>query len=167
MKKTLLLLAVCSVFSMSAAAQISQGTFLVGASSNLGFSTTSYGDGDNLNAFVLDLNGGYFVIDNLAVGLSFGYSNYSSGDFSGSTTSVGLFGRYYVQGKIFAGLGFSSIHVEDADALTSIPLEVGYAAFLTDNIAIEPSLNYGIGMGDNSANTFGLNIGFTLYLNRQ
>jgi hypothetical protein len=169
MKKTIFmtLFAVC-LSGGTAIAQINKGTFLVGASSNLGFSSTSTEiSDDNVNVFLLDVSGGYFVIDNLALGLSFGYSKYSYEDFDGSSTSFGLFGRYYVNGKVFLGLGFASAKVEDSDAVNSIPLEVGYAAFVTDNIAIEPSLSYSLGLGDNESNTFGLQVGFTLYFNRQ
>jgi hypothetical protein len=169
MKRTILMtfFAFC-LSGGTAIAQINKGTFLLGASSNLGFSSTSTDiSDDNVNVFLLDLSGGYFVIDNLALGLSFGYSRYSYGDFDGSSTSFGLFGRYYVNGKVFFGLGFASSKVEESDAVNSVPLEVGYAAFVTDNIAIEPSLSYSIGVGDNESNTFGLQVGFTLYFNRQ
>lgn len=164
MKKTLLtLFAAITVFAASA--QIEQGTILVGASSNFGFSSTSVdGIDDNATSFNIDLRGGYFVIDNLAVGLTLGYEKFKWGDLEADQTSFGLFGRYYFQGKIFAGAGFQSVKSGDADAETFIPLEVGYAAFITDNIAIEPSLNYVIGDGNS---TFGLGVGFTLYLNRK
>lgn len=163
MKKTLLtLFAAITVFAASA--QIEQGTILVGASSNAGFSSTSIdGVDDNSTSFNIGLKGGYFVIDNLAVGLTFEYQKEKFGDSEFDATGFGLFGRYYVNGKIFAGAGFQSIKFGDADAETFIPLEVGYAAFITDNIAVEPSLNYVIGDGNS---TFGLGVGFTLYLNR-
>lgn len=163
MKKVLLtVFAVLTVFVASA--QIEKGTILVGASSNLGFSSTSIdGLDDKLSTFNLDVRGGYFIIDNLALGLTLGFDKTKFGDSDEKTTSFGLFGRYYINGKIFAGAGFQSITIGDADAETAIPLEVGYAAFLTDNIAVEPSLNYIIMDG---ASTFGLGVGFTLYLNR-
>ncbi len=170
MKKSIILtlFAICLFSGGDSFAQINEGTFLVGASSNLGFSSTSTEIADdNVNVFTLNLTGGYFVIDNLAFGLSFGYTKYSVGDIDGSTTSFGLFGRYYVNGNVFLGLGFNSSKSEDSDAINSVPLEFGYAAFVTDNIAIEPSLSYSIGVGDNESNTFGLNVGFTLYFNRQ
>ncbi|HEX5172209.1 MAG TPA: hypothetical protein VFW11_23695 [Cyclobacteriaceae bacterium] len=167
MKRTILLFLIVSILSVTGVvAQINQGTFLVGASSNLGFSSTSTEGSDNVNVFLLDLKGGYFVMDNLAVGLSLGYTKYSAGDFDGSSTTIGLFGRYYIHGKIFAGLGFSSTDSNNSDSYNSVPFEFGYAAFVTDNIALEPSLSYSIGVGDNESNTFGLNVGFTLYFNR-
>ena len=168
MKKASIYLAVFVFLSSNAAyAQIQKGTFLVGASSNFGYSSTSYEDSDdNLNVFSLNLKGGYFVIDDLTFGLSFGYTKYSAGDIDASSTSVGLFGRYYVNGKFFAGMGYNSSKVEDADAINRVPFEVGYAAFINDNIAVEPSLSYSIGVGDTESNQFALNVGFALYFNR-
>ena len=50
-------------------AQTESGGFLVGASSELSFSSTSIdGVDDNLTTFSLNTQAGYFVIDNLAVG---------------------------------------------------------------------------------------------------
>jgi hypothetical protein len=164
MKKSFLLLFTVTL-AVAASAQISKGTILVGARSNLGFSSTSYdGADDRFNQFDLSVAGGYFLIDNLVLGPSIGFSSIKFGDFETSTTSFGLFGRYYVQGKIFVGAGFQSVKAEDEPSSNLIPLEVGYAAFITDNIAIEPALNYIIGDG---FNTFGLGVGFNLYLNRK
>jgi len=167
MKKITLTISILLLFAATSYAQIQKRSVLVGASSNLGFSSTSYeGGDDNLNVFTLDLKTGYFVMDNLALGLRFGYNKYSVGDNDVSQTLFGLFGRYYVNGKIFFGAGYSSTKFEDSDASNSLPLEVGYAAFITDNIALEPSISYSIGLGDNDAKAFGLNLGFTLYFNR-
>lgn len=163
MKKVFLtLFAACMVFAASA--QISQGTILVGASSNAGF--TSYNeDAGDYSQFNIDLKGGYFVIDNLALGLNLGYTKIDDA----SQTTFGAFGRYYVNGKIFGGIGFNSTSVDlgGSDATVStIPIEVGYAAFINDAIAVEPALSYSILGGDAEGAAFGLNIGLTLYLGR-
>jgi hypothetical protein len=169
MKKLFFTTLCLAILSTASFAQIGKGTVLVGASSNLGYTSTSYeldGNDDNLNHFTLNLKAGYFVIDNLAFGLNLGYDNVSQGDYDYSVTRFGLFGRYYVNGKFFMGLGYSSSKAEDAEANKSVPIEAGYAAFINDNIAIEPSLSYSVGVGDNESNAFGLNVGFTIYLNR-
>ena len=163
MKK--LILALSATFIMFAAsAQIEQGTILAGASS--AFGVNSYnpsGTGDNTTAVNLNLKGGYFVIENLAVGLNLGYNHYSTGNAKSSNSTFGIFGRYYFMGKIFAGLGVNAVSSDPGDSSAEIPIEVGYAAFIGKNIAVEPSLNFV--KGDN-VNKFGLNIGFTLYFNR-
>lgn len=154
-------------------AQTEQGGMLVGASSNLGFSSTSVdGVDDNTSNFNLNARGGYFVIDNLAVGLNLGFNNAKQGDNKSTTTSIGLFGRYYVNGTFFLGAGFDSTKAKVETAAGSgdvsgswIRLEGGYPVWLNDNIAVEPALNYNIGGGDanDGVSQFGLAVGFSLY----
>jgi hypothetical protein len=158
MKKYVLITVACLMLG-SASAQIEKGSVLAGASSNLNFSSISPDTGDNYSLFDLSLKGGYFFMDNLTAGLNVGYQKID--DFSIST--FGLFGRYYYQGKFFGGVGFNVIKYEDQDSQTSIPFEVGYAAFITPNIAVEPSLNLGI---FEDYTSFGFRVGFSLYLNR-
>jgi hypothetical protein len=159
MKKYVFILVACLIVG-SASAQIEKGTVLVGASSNLSFTSISPDGGDNYSVFDLSLKGGYFFMDNLTAGLNLGYQKID--DFS--LTTFGLFGRYYYQGKFFGGVGFNVISYEGSDSQTSIPFEVGYAAFITPNIAVEPSLNLGIAEDSTS---FGVRVGFSLYLNRK
>lgn len=167
MKKGIFTICFVTMLAGASFAQIEQGTVVVGPSTNLGFTSMSFdGVDDNLTTFNVNLGAGYFVIENLAFGLNFGYAKVSFGDDSESATSFGLFGRYYINGKIFLGAGYASTKSEDSDAVNSLPLEVGYAAFITDNIAVEPSFSYELGLGDNESNAFGLNVGFMLYLNR-
>lgn len=163
MKKNLLtLLAVVVVFTASA--QINKGTVLVGASSNLNLTSTDPDGGESSSVFALDVSAGYFVIDNLALGLNLGYEKNS--ELDDAAIIIGAFGRYYINGKVFAGAGVSTVKFGDASS-TVIPLEIGYAAFITDNIAIEPSLNYSLWSGDfMEGSTIGLNVGLALYFNR-
>ncbi|MEO9871043.1 hypothetical protein [Ekhidna sp.] len=48
---------------------------------------------------------------------------------------------------------------------TVLSFEAGYPIWIVDNVAIEPSLNYGMRSGDDiiDSSTFGLNVGFSLY----
>jgi hypothetical protein len=163
MKKTIVTLVVMLFAAAGAFAQIEKGTILVGASSNLSFISEKPKDGDGVSTIDLNVKGGYFIIDNLALGLNIGYNKFSEAD--DATTIFGLFGRYYINGKIFVGAGFNSAKQGDL-SITQIPLELGYAAFITDNIAIEPAINYSMISGDYEGSQFGLNVGFTLYLNR-
>lgn len=159
MKKYFLITIVCLIAG-SAFAQIEKGTVLAGAASNLNFTSLSPDNGDNYSIFDLSLKGGYFFMDNVTAGLNLGYQKID--DFTVST--FGLFGRYYYQGKFFGGVGFNVVKYENQDGQTSIPFEVGYAAFITRNIAVEPSLNLAIGEDNTS---FGFRVGFSLYLNRR
>lgn len=165
MKKSIVTLVVMLFAAAGAFAQIEKGAILVGASSNLGFTSYKPKDGDSFSAFNVDAKVGYFVIDNLALGVNLGYQKIDEA----SITSLGLFGRYYVNGKIILGAGFNSNKEDSGESdfsYTSIPLEVGYAAFITDNIAIEPVVKYEMWSGDVEGSTFGLGVGFTLYLGR-
>ena len=169
MKKQLLtLLAV--ILSLSAFAQINKGTILINTQTNLNF-THGESDGESENVFSLKAAVGYFVAENLAIGPVFSYEK--EGDVS--LTGIGLFGRYYVNGKVFFGAGYSSnrlkFNIDGYGDFTSkvnaIPLEVGYAIFLNQNVTIEPSINYTTYSGDGDGSTFGLNVGFGIYLNRE
>ena len=155
----------------NAFAQIEEGTVYLGASSNLSFSSTSIdGYSDNYNNFNLGFQGGYFVAENLALGALINFQKQTLGDQDASTTTLGLFGRYYINGAFFLGAGYASANSKSngfsGDAVGSIPLEAGYAAFITDAVSIEPSLVYAIGTGDNNTNTVGVNVGFAIYLGR-
>ena len=163
MKRIIMIL--CTSFvAIGASAQIEKGTVLVGTSSNLGFNSYSpSGGGSSTSVFNIDLKGGYFFIDNLAGGIKLGYTNISSGGSSNATTTIGAFGRYYIQGKFFLGAGISNVSPSSGDSSIEVPLEAGYAAFINKNIAVEPALNF---TKYDGGSVFGLNVGFTLYLNR-
>lgn len=156
MKKVLLTAALVAVFGFAANAQTEQGGWLVGASSNLGFSSEDYGAG-SVSVFNLDVKGGYFLMDGLAAGLDVSYASFDGN----SGSAIGIFGRYFITEAIFAEAGYTSLSDSRGGIL---PIRAGYAAFLSDNVAVEPSLVYEMGMGNNDAySSFGLNVGFSLY----
>jgi len=71
LKKYVIILVACLIAG-SASAQIEKGSVLVGASSNLNFSSFSPDSVDNYSVFDLSLKGGYFFMDNLTAGLNLG-----------------------------------------------------------------------------------------------
>jgi hypothetical protein len=95
MKSVLLLLIVSTLFITNLFSQIKKGTWMTGGV--VGFSkskgTTDYnypgtGVGNTIDKYWnVNLNGGYFLRDNLLIGLSPGYSN-NSHHFSGQGTSL-------------------------------------------------------------------------------
>ncbi|MEO9871047.1 hypothetical protein [Ekhidna sp.] len=173
MKKVLLTIALVAVFGFAANAQTDQGGWVVGASSNLGFSSQSVdGVDENGSTFILDVKAGYFLIDNLAGGLNLGYSSIKQvgSEDALNTTEIGLFSRYYFNGTFYAGLGFDAVSAKfgDGDSVsgTQINIEAGYPIFIGgETVALEPSLNYSLGGGDllEDSSTFGVNVGFFLY----
>ena len=162
MKKILFtLFAACAAFAASA--QIEQGTIVLSGASNLNFISNDEKAGDDSN-FHLAVKGGYFFMENLAAGLSINYEKYSEAD--DADTAFGPFVRYYFNGKIFGGIGYN-FGSTGGESYSELPIEVGYAAFLNDVVAIEPSLGYTMYGGDAAdGSSFGLNIGISVYLGR-
>lgn len=163
-----------SLGTIMCSGQISKGTILAGASSNLGFSNYKPDGGVSRTNFNLDVKGGYFVIDNLVVGVNFGLSREDQTNFTYSTGNFGVFGRYYIMGKIFAGAGIGVANTRSDSGGTTVKssytqanINGGYAIFLGQIIAIEPALNINIDAGDMQGVGIGLNVGFTLFLNRK
>lgn len=172
--KRLLLATTLVVFFGCANAQTEQGGWLIGATSNLGINSTKYdGGGDNQTDLSIGGLAGYFIMDNLAAGLNVGLSSSKQGDLKATSTLIGPFARYYVNGTFFLGATYSiassKVDVpgfgETKTNFNVLAFEAGYPIWIVDNVAIEPSLNYGMASGDDitNFNTFGLNVGFTLY----
>ncbi len=166
--KKLLLVAVVSLCALvSANAQINPGTILLGAGSNFGFTSVNQDSntGDDYSTFDLHGKVGYFFIENLTAGLDLDYGKID--DYS--EFGFGVFGRYYVNNAIIVGasLGTHKWDFGDTDASSTVlGLEGGYAAFITNAIAIEPTLNIDLYSGDIDQTRIGLNVAISLYLGR-
>lgn len=142
--------------------------------------------------FGLGLKGGYFVSDGIAVGLgvNFGTETFETTDEDGDdinqtvgSFTIGPWARYYLEMGLFAEAqaNFGSVINSEADETPSIfgwGLGVGYAIMLADAVALEPSVSY-MSTSLNSdvedengdevtrsdrTNSFGLNIGVTVFL---
>jgi outer membrane protein len=145
--------------------QFSQGRMLVGG--GIGFQSLTNKDksgsfsvtDSKTTIITLTPRFGYFVINNLAVGLGVevlsGKSKFeqSNGELVSSQLLVGPFVRYYVgPGVFFQGdfnVGSSkdkstggSISQEEKFNLSRWSLGAGYAIFLNDHVAIEPLISY-------------------------
>ncbi len=178
MKKTLLTL--CAVaLGAGAFAQTEKGHIVLGGSSNLGF-TSGKQDNDADDAttnFGLNVAGGYFIMDNLAVGLLIGFESEKTGDVSASGFGIGPVVRYYLPMKVFGQLSyqFGSQKTDTGDfdftyTTGDLGIGVGYAAFVNDHVAIEPMIAYHMTSakpeeGDSvNGGSFGLNVGISVYL---
>ena len=147
------------LFTASAFAQTEQGNIRIGGSSRLGFSNVSFkqpiDSGLSINFLSVNIHGGYFFVSNLSfdAGLGLEYSSYSSKDFSGRSTQVGgdLGFRYYLPTKFFLGSNFDIIYIFTNSfyyPVYGLNFVVGYAWFLSEKIAFEPSMNYRLGFID-------------------
>ena len=208
----------CFIFSSASMAQTDQGKFLVGVSStlslagtgsslmSLGFSTMKYKsdsddfeerDPDKETSFNLLPKVGYFVIDNLAVGLDIGigYSNTKSGEsgYKYETTmfSVGPFIRYYFQTKsvlpfIEADASFGGLHSKnqshnstskDKYSVITFGGGLGIAVPIGNRVTFDVMAGYNSltvkDKEDNEDNdrmvygTFGVNFGFIVLLGKE
>jgi hypothetical protein len=171
MKKSLLSLALVAFVGI-ASAQTQQGGWVVGASSQLGFSSNSQdGVADNESVINLGTRTGYFVIENLSIGVLLNYTNSSQGDFKSTDTAIGPWARYYVGGQFFLGAAYGAVSGKTGSGGSEFKtsggvliFEGGYPIFMGDNVAIEPALNYSSGSGDfEGDSSFGLGLSFMLY----
>lgn len=130
MKKTIFALFVTLSLAFAAHAQlIDKGAVMAGGS--LEFTTKNQD-----NVFILNPMLGYFVADNAALGASLSYSSITKL----TSYSLGPFARYYFNFGLFGHAGLNYSHIESADRKNDFDFVfgVGYAAFLNDNVALEP-----------------------------
>jgi hypothetical protein len=160
--------AMCVATGAFAQDPIEKGAWLFSGGTNLGYnSISSSGGGASVSLFNFDTKGGYFFVDNLAAGILVNYTSISGGGSDVSSTAIGLFARYYLQGKFFLGAGFQSLSTSSGGtsgpSTTQIPFEAGYAMFFGKAVAVEPGLSFTTYDG---GSTFGVRIGFSVYLGR-
>lgn len=142
-----------------------KGGYFANGSASI-FSTKNKVGEDSSNSFSIDFTprAGYFISDNLAVGLGLVLSSNKEttdglfGEQDVTTTGFGInpLARYYFENNLFGeaavGIGFSKTSFEgeslpglDSDITSNsygFRIGAGYALFLGNHIAIEPSINY-------------------------
>lgn len=163
--------------------QVTKGTWLLSANSNFSFTTySSKFASSNPSIFVINSKFGYFLANNFALGVNLGYISVGSGGSGSATnaTTAGLFGRAFLGRNFFLGTGYTfASYSSSSGSYSTIPSEVGFAAFVSPNFAIEPSISYVVATDNQkggvpvfgipnqgTTSSFGLNIAFTFYLNR-
>ncbi|MEL7001656.1 MAG: outer membrane beta-barrel protein [Bacteroidota bacterium] len=190
MKKVILLMAALVATSTFVLAQTAKGTIMAGGSASASFQTLESEVGGNTlsesdnNSIGFNPMVGYFFIDQFVAGLNIGFdrTKIEDGSFESTSTafSIGPFARYYLNNGVFflANIGFGSSNTEsdsfDTDSgFRTWNAGVGYAIFLNEWIAIEPTITYG-----SSTNTdddqdpeakfiqrgLQLNVGFNIFL---
>jgi len=149
-----------------------QGTILLSGSTGLNFSSLSLNDTEpndlpsgyesSTSTLDLDLSLGYFVTDGLAVGIAVSSDSstdkmeYENNDTESktSTTVIAPMVRYYIAetglyGQLSYGFGSSidkytdgSNSTEDKAKVSNLGIGLGYSIFLSDDVALSPSLAY-------------------------
>lgn len=149
--KKVLLVAVLAVAGLTASAQTEKGKILVGGSIGLGTEKSDVDGAESTVNFEIVPKVGYFVSNNIAVGLGLGYEyNKFSDDSKEDQVTVAPFGRYYKNlsdqfkffGELSVPIGFGSAKDEDGEKeweSTSFGVAVapGFAFYPTKKIGIE------------------------------
>jgi hypothetical protein len=165
MKFTFTLVAFLFMSQMLTAQAVGQGAWMVGGSA--GFQSLKYKDADESTTFIdLSPNLGYFIADDLAIGLALSLSSVSSDGESFTDFGLGPFVRFYFADAIFAQAGVN-LGLGDNE-FTEFQVGVGYSWFLSDGVAIEPMLFYNSHSVDGDTfdySTFGLSIGVQAFAN--
>jgi len=176
MKKTIL--AVVAVFAMvftanaqdddKATNQTSKGKWLIEANTGnavLGTTGIYFTSQDGESTFNVGLDGGYFVMDDLAVKAGLGYGTNSLTDISVFSYRLGA--KYYVKSMIPVTLDFTGASIEDANENPLwLGIGAGYAWFIGDHVSIEPGLRYNVSLNEDFTDEgiFQFNIGFAIHL---
>ncbi|NVJ88649.1 MAG: hypothetical protein HWD82_04335 [Flavobacteriaceae bacterium] len=137
---------------------LSKGSWVIEANTgaattgNTSFSLSSSNGNTNWS---IGFDGGYFVMDNLAVKAGLGYL-----DLGGADAFSYKFGaEYFLGGQFPVSVDFTGSTGND---LNWLGLQAGYAWFVADNISIKPAFRYNIGLDDQDGLFQGL-IGFSLF----
>lgn len=136
--------------------EINTGSWTTG---NTAFSLLSV---DGSTQWSAGFEGGYFVIDNLAIKAGLGYSD-SDSEFSDGTFTYKVGAKYYLIDQIPLGVDFTGLSVNEFDA-NWIGVQGGYAWFVSPQVSIEPTLRYNITLDEMEAeSSFQGLIGFAFH----
>ena len=144
---------------LEANARLSGTTLSVSNPPSTGFGLVN---SDGTTLWTIGGEGGYFIMDNLAIKLGLGYTDFDG--FSSFTYKLG--GRYYVADVIPLQIDLTGSSIEDDTANPLwVGIQGGYALFLNDNVALEPSLRYNVNLNEDFSDTgfLELLIGFAVY----
>ncbi len=154
-----------------ATGQTAQGKWLVEINTGFGESSTSntafsLRSIDGNTAWSVGAEGGYFIMNDLALKAGLGYSDAGVSGVDG-TFNWKVGGKYYIASQFPVGLDLNGASGNSVSPLW-LGIQAGYAWFVADNVSIEPGLRYGLGLnedaGDGDLNVFGINIGFNIFL---
>lgn len=172
MKKIILTtLAVLGFTFANAQEQIAKGKWLIEANTgfgSLGNGSTSFGlwSEDGNTAWNIGAEGGYFVMDKLAVKAGLGYGD-NGGDFANTIFSYKVGAKYYLLNKFPLEVSYTGASIKDADENPSyVGFQGGYAWFVGKNISVEPGIRYNVTLNDDygsGKDVFQFNIGFALH----
>lgn len=166
-----------SLTRISSAQTVNSGAWMVGG--NVGFNSVKTDGADASETwFNLTPNLGYYILNDLAVGVRLNFQSYSFDGASESQFGIGPWARYYFVNSLYAqaGIDFGSTGMDFFSLLadegsTTLNFGIGYSWFLNNSVAIEPSIQYSIYSGDADSflsdyTRFGFNIGIQAFIGR-
>ena len=166
-KVTLAVVTFLCCSQLVSAQTVGQGAWMVGGAA--GFSSFKFKDADaSTTTIFLQPNLGYFIADDLAIGLNISLVSQSFDGNSNTSFGLGPFVRYYVTDPIYITVG-ADLELDEGGG-TTIGAGVGYSWFLNDGLAIEPELFFNIYNNDGDAgdySIFGLSIGVQGFANHE
>lgn len=179
--KKLLLMAAVAVFGFtnvnaqdddSNGGQTSKGKWLIEANTGnamLGTTGIYFASSDGSSEYNIGLDGGYFIMDDLAIKAGLGYGGFSpdEGD-AASSFSYRLGAKYYVNSMIPVTVDLTGASGEDVygdETPLWLGLGAGYAWFVSNNISIEPGLRYNLSLNEDYTDegVLQFNVGFALH----
>ncbi|PHR69621.1 MAG: hypothetical protein COA67_09410 [Lutibacter sp.] len=102
---------------------------------------------DGNTAWSVGAEGGYFIKENLAIKVGFGYAD-SEGVDGTFTYKVGA--KYYIASQFPVGVDYTGVSFDGGDA-SWVGLQGGYAWFVADNVSIEPTVRYNMSLDNDKA----------------
>jgi len=149
--------------------QTSKGSWLIEANTGFGSAHTAdtgirFTSRDGESIYNIGLEGGYFIMDNLAVKAGLGFGGNSATDSNRFSYKVGA--KYYVMGMIPVSLDLNGASIKDAsEDPMYLGVGAGYAWFLGKNVSVEPGVRYNATLNDDAdpEGNFQVNIGFALH----
>ena len=167
LSKSFLALAAFLAFAHLGKAQtVNSGAWMLGGSAGLDISKYKEANESSTTILVFP-TAGYFIADNLAVGLEAGLVSSSFDGESSTNFSVGPFVRYYVGSPVF--IQANALFDLSEGGGTTFGGSVGYTHFLNNGLAIEPALyfqSYNAEGDFGDYTSFGLSIGFQGFLGK-
>lgn len=176
MKKVLFLSAIV-FWSLNSVAQTSKSSWLVGGS--LGFSSTKQDGSEKTSSSSVEFspNVGYFLANDVAVGLDFDLSSETNGFNSSSYSGFGTFVRYYFPAKsktakLFGNFDLAFLNKKENKTSfnsTRYGLGVGGVYFANKNVGIESAIGYSFETAPeyvNTIRTFGMKVGVQVYFGK-
>ena len=152
----------------------SVGKWLIEANTGnamLGTTGLYFASSDGSSSYNIGLDGGYFIMDDLAIKAGLGYGGFSpdQGDAT-SSFSYRLGAKYYIKSLIPLTLDITGASGDGAENFIGetplwLGLGAGYAWFVSDTISIEPGLRYNYSLNEDFTDqgVFQFNVGFALY----